>query len=44
MALVLGEKYPGKGGNVALMGTLGSLPGPFRGRGGGYLRMTVRNP
>ncbi|WP_371494695.1 hypothetical protein OG871_05895 [Kitasatospora sp. NBC_00374] len=44
MALVLGGKFPGKSGNFALMGMLGGLPGPFRGRGGGYLRMMVRDP
>ncbi|MFI9330238.1 hypothetical protein ACIGZJ_22165 [Kitasatospora sp. NPDC052868] len=44
MTLVLGGRYPGRGGNVTLIGLLGGLPGPFHGRGGGYLRMTVRTP
>ncbi|MGW0764119.1 hypothetical protein [Streptomyces sp. NPDC002676] len=42
--LVVGAKYPSKGENVTQFGMLAGLPGPFRGRGGGYLHMTLRHP
>ena len=40
--ITLGGRYPR--GLYAQMGILGGLPGPFKGRGGGYLHMTVRHP
>ncbi|MGV9786966.1 hypothetical protein [Streptomyces sp. NPDC003435] len=42
--LTLGGTSPSKGGPLTVLGWLGGLPGPFRGRGGGYLLMTVRHP
>ncbi|WP_445524464.1 hypothetical protein [Streptomyces cyslabdanicus] len=39
----LGAKYPTRG-NYSPMGMLGGLPGPWRGRGSGYLHMTLRHP
>ncbi|MGW7200682.1 hypothetical protein [Streptomyces chryseus] len=43
MGLALGGRHP-KSGNLTLLGMLGGLPGAFRGRGGGYLHMTLRHP
>ncbi|MFI5620535.1 hypothetical protein [Streptomyces sp. NPDC051567] len=34
----------GYAGEVGVMGILGGLPGPFKGRFGGNLRMTLRHP
>ncbi|WP_158515549.1 hypothetical protein [Kitasatospora sp. MBT63] len=31
-------------GELGLTGILGGLPGPFKGRGGGHLSMTLRHP
>ena len=36
MDLTLGSKYPGRG-SYGVGGLLGGLPGPWRGRGSGYL-------
>ncbi|MFH7595576.1 hypothetical protein WDV06_10810 [Streptomyces racemochromogenes] len=36
-----GSRYQG---SLGLTGLIGGLPGPFRGRGGGYLGMTLRHP
>ncbi|NUP42719.1 MAG: hypothetical protein HOY76_38275 [Streptomyces sp.] len=41
--ITLGGRYPNRGAYTQ-MGVLGGLPGPFKGRGGGYLHMTVRHP
>jgi hypothetical protein len=41
--ITLGGRYPNSG-VYTQMGVLGGLPGPFKGRGGGYLHMTVRHP
>jgi len=38
----LGAKYPK--GSYGLMALLGGLPGPWKGRGRGYLHMTLRHP
>ncbi|MFF5548885.1 hypothetical protein [Streptomyces olivaceoviridis] len=43
MHLTMGSKYPAKGSN-GFGGLLGGLPGPWRGRGSGYLHMTLRHP
>ncbi|MFJ6560720.1 hypothetical protein ACIQMV_12685 [Streptomyces sp. NPDC091412] len=43
MLFTLGAKYPARG-NYSPMGMLGGLPGPWRGRGSGYLHMTLRHP
>ncbi|MGW1746618.1 hypothetical protein ACWCRD_13540 [Streptomyces sp. NPDC002092] len=40
--ITLGGRFPRD--VYAQMGILGGLPGPFKGRGGGYLHMTVRHP
>lgn len=42
--LTLGGRYPSRGEIYCPTGVLGGLPGPFRGRGGGYLHMTLRHP
>ncbi|MFI5534031.1 hypothetical protein ACIA8O_36380 [Kitasatospora sp. NPDC051853] len=39
-----GTKGSGYWGDVGLTGLLGGLPGPFQGRGGGHLSMTLRHP
>ena len=41
--ITLGGRYPNRD-VYTQMGILGGLPGPFKGRGGGYLHMTVRHP
>ncbi|MFF4500062.1 hypothetical protein [Streptomyces sp. NPDC001401] len=41
--ITLGGRYPNRD-VYTQMGVLGGLPGPFKGRGGGYLHMTVRHP
>ncbi|WP_249399919.1 hypothetical protein [Streptomyces argyrophylli] len=43
MNLTMGSKYPARGSN-GFGGLLGGLPGPWRGRGSGYLHMTLRHP
>ncbi|MFE1752845.1 hypothetical protein [Streptomyces anandii] len=43
MNLTMGAKYPARGSH-GFGGLLGGLPGPWRGRGGGYLHMTLRHP
>ncbi|MFL4949179.1 hypothetical protein ACJ6WE_17855 [Streptomyces sp. MMS24-I31] len=43
MNLTMGSKYPARGSN-GFGGLLGGLPGPWRGRGSGYLHMTLRDP
>ncbi|MEV4341163.1 hypothetical protein [Streptomyces sp. NPDC049590] len=41
MRVTLGSKYPYKGHGTALSH---ALPGPWKGRGHGYLHMTLRHP
>ncbi|MDQ0991016.1 hypothetical protein [Streptomyces sp. V3I7] len=41
--ITLGAKYPDNP-HYGLLGLLGGLPGPWRGRGGGYLHLTLRHP
>ena len=42
--ITLGGRYPNRSETYSQMGVLGGMPGPFRGRGGGYLHMTLRHP
>ncbi|WP_371680701.1 hypothetical protein [Streptomyces sp. NBC_01276] len=45
MGVTIGARLPGKAGStVGLLGMFAGLPGPLRGRRGGYLHMTVRHP
>ena len=44
IGVTLGGRYPSRGEIYCQMGWLGGMPGPFRGRGGGYLHMTLRHP
>ncbi|MFB0632627.1 hypothetical protein [Streptomyces sp. AB3(2024)] len=44
MGVVIGARYPGRSETVTLLGMAAGLPGPLRGRRGGYLHMTVRHP
>lgn len=39
----IGRGYPTHG-QYSLLGMVGNLPGPFRGRGAGHLDMTLRHP
>jgi len=39
-----GTKGSGYQGELGLTGVFGGLPGPFKGRGGGHLGMTLRHP
>ncbi|MFE2478762.1 hypothetical protein [Streptomyces sp. NPDC059389] len=43
VGVYIGRGYP-RTGQYTLAGMLGNLPGPFRGRGGGHLDMTLRDP
>ncbi|MEU3858316.1 hypothetical protein AB0F03_13250 [Streptomyces sp. NPDC028722] len=43
MNLTMGGEFPARGSN-GFGGILGGLPGPWRGRGSGYLHMTLRHP
>ncbi|WP_234390225.1 hypothetical protein [Streptomyces sp. MMG1533] len=43
IGFTLGGKYPSRG-SYSMWGMLGGLPGPWKGRFGGYLHMTLRHP
>ncbi|MFG2410551.1 hypothetical protein [Streptomyces goshikiensis] len=43
ISVYVGRGHP-RTGQYTLAGMLGNLPGPFRGRGGGHLDMTLRHP
>lgn len=43
ISVYIGRGYP-RTGQYTLAGMLGNLPGPFQGRGGGHLDMTLRHP
>jgi hypothetical protein len=43
ISVCIGRGQP-RTGQYTLAGMLGNLPGPFRGRGGGHLDMTLRHP
>ncbi|MGW4646691.1 hypothetical protein [Kitasatospora sp. NPDC004289] len=44
MGVRIGARYTQHGATVSPLGLVAAMPGPFRGRGGGYLHMTVRHP